>query len=112
MYNCTIPQPCPIVYHELLRGARNPGPIYEIRDRTVALAPPTFAMWERAALVLREYVMQFGAPGSLPRLQNDVLIALTMRGCGGLVITADRYFDRLASLIPCQVYVYSAERTA
>lgn len=97
---------CPVVYHELLRGARHPRTVYEIRDRTVALAPPTFKMWEAAALIAREYVARFGMSDVLHTLQNDILIALTVQTNGAVLITADRHFERLASLVPfhCQLY--------
>lgn len=90
---------CPIVYHELLRGTRNPELIYEIRDHTIALNTPTFAMWEHAAQLLRDYVKRFGPQGNPYRLQNDILIALTARHTGALLITKDQDFDQLAQLV-------------
>ena len=100
---------CPVVYHELLRGARKPAPIYDIRDHTIALAPPTFLIGGNAAMILREKTGKFGIGDDYHHLQNDVLIALTARANGALLITADGHFEKLAEWIPFHFQIHIAD---
>ena len=89
----------PVVYHELLRGARKKDLIYEIRDRTVSTPVPTFKMWEESATILSQWVFSSGRNEVLFKLQNDILIALTARSLGAVVITQDRHFEKIAERV-------------
>ena len=96
----------PIVYHELLRGAREPEIIEEIGSKTVKTAVPTFKMWEKSALILREFVGRFGYNEEVFKLQNDILLALTAKSCGALLISKDRHFLEIAKIISFHFFHY------
>lgn len=90
----------PIVHHELLRGAKEKRWVDEIKQKTVMTPAPTANMWEKSAEVLRELVIKYGLNEQMFRLQNDVLLALTARHVGALVISQDKHFLEIAKIIP------------
>lgn len=90
----------PIVHHELLRGAKEKHWVDEIKQKTVMTPAPTTKMWEKSAEVLRELVIKLGLNEQMFRLQNDVLLALTARHIGALVISQDKHFLEIATIIP------------
>lgn len=90
----------PVVHHELLRGSRNTALIEEIGRKTVPTPPPSSKMWEKGARVLKKFVHEFGFGEEIFRLQNDILIALTAREIGALVITGDRHFVEIQKMVP------------
>ncbi len=89
----------PVVYHELLRGARNLSLIHEIRQKTLLLPAPSFTMWEKSAYILRHFREKFGSSEELHKLQNDILIALSARENGALLITRDKHFKQIADFL-------------
>ena len=89
----------PVVYHELLRGARKRDWVHEIRDHTVLTPAPTFKMWEESASILSQWHFSSRENEVLFKLQNDVLIALTARSLGAVVITQDRHFEKIAQKV-------------
>ena len=96
----------PVVYHELLRGARKKDWVYEIRDHTVLAPVPTFKMWEEAASILSQWHFSSGENEALFKLQNDVLIALTARSLGAVVITQDKHFEKIAEKTSFLYFLY------
>lgn len=96
----------PIVHHELLRGAKEKRWVDEIKQKTVMTPAPTANMWEKSAEVLRELVIKFGLNEQMFRLQNDVLLALTARHVGALVISQDKHFLEIAKIIPFHLLHY------
>lgn len=88
---------CPVVYHELLRGIRNPKVLRKVESTVKKihfLSSPTTNMWIQAAhLAVR--VVQTSDAVSLSNMQNDLLIALTARESGATLITRDRHFMRI-----------------
>ena len=96
----------PVVYHELLRGTKKRDLVLEIGKRTVKAAVPTFKMWEKSALVLREFVDRFGYHEEVFKLENDILIALTAKSYGALLISKDRHFLEIGKLISFHFFHY------
>lgn len=88
----------PVIYHELLRGSKHKELVEEIKKKTVMTPPPTQKMWEESAEVLRKFVGEFGFSEEIFKLQNDVLIALTAKNHGALVISQDRHFTQIVKI--------------
>src|SRR5262249_19202136 len=92
----------PIVASELLRGV-------SVRARRLVMRlvrglrpvePPSWrACWIEAGVLLPRVFPSHEAVG-LARLQNDVLLALTARHTGSLLVTADAHFATLRRHIP------------
>ena len=57
-------------------------------------------MWKEGAQILRKFVSQFGFGEEVFKLQNDILIALTARHIGAVVITQDGHFPDIAKIVP------------
>lgn len=89
----------PVVYHELLRGSRNPSIIYEIREKTILFPSPTPHMWEESAEIIRSIGEKRGFSEGILNLQNDLLIALSAREAGALLITKDKHFKEISSFL-------------
>jgi predicted nucleic acid-binding protein len=84
----------PVVWAELKRGACTADArrlVQDLSDSVLFLPPPTLAMWKEAgaiALTLSSHFSQRFAE----KLQNDILIALTARYTGTLLVTKDKHF--------------------
>lgn len=91
---------CPVVYHELLRGAKNKEPIKEIKKRTVMLGAPSAFLWEKAAQLLQN-IKNHELP--IQEIQNDLLIALTAVHSGAGLVTQDKHFEKISKLIPLKL---------
>jgi len=92
----------PIVASELLRGARGraAGAVERLIDTLVPLEPPGWgARWLETGRLLARLFPDHEKVG-LARLQNDVLIALTARHTGSLLVTLDRHFAALRRVVP------------
>jgi predicted nucleic acid-binding protein len=92
----------PIVASELLRGARG-GAIALVEDLIARLRPIEPSSWRRcwldAGRLLPKAFRRHEAVG-LARLQNDVLLALTARQTGTLLLTRDAHFTALCRYAP------------
>lgn len=85
---------CPVVYHELIRCIQNPSlrkKVEKITEQTLFLPAPTPPMWTQAA-ELASKVMGSTDEKTLESIQNDLLIALTARYNGAVLITGDKHF--------------------
>jgi predicted nucleic acid-binding protein len=97
----------PVVACELLCGARGKAgrAVERIVARMVPLEPPSWRerLLEAGRLVPR--VFPDHEDVGLARLQNDVLIALTARHTGALLVTLDLHFETLQRHLPFRVVV-------
>ncbi|MBN1610514.1 MAG: type II toxin-antitoxin system VapC family toxin [Polyangiaceae bacterium] len=92
----------PVVASELLRGARGRAvaAVERMIKALVPLEPPGWgARWLEAGRLLSRVFADHQNVG-LARLQNDVLIALTARHTGALLVTLDRHFTALSRVVP------------
>lgn len=88
----------PVVASELMRGASGKKAV-RVVDRLVAslvpIEPPSWrAAWLEAGKLLPRLYRGHESVG-LARLQNDVLIALTARHTGALLVSKDAHFKSL-----------------
>lgn len=92
----------PVVASELLRGANGQArrAVDRLLARLLPIEPPSWraAFLETGRLLPRVWA-DHEAIG-LARLQNDVLIALTARHTGGLLVTLDSHFAALRLHVP------------
>jgi predicted nucleic acid-binding protein len=102
----------PVVAAELLRGSRGRArrAVERMIARMVPIEPPSWRerFHESGRLMPRifddhEYV-------GLARLQNDLLIALTARHTGALLVTEDRHFLAIARHVPFALVVLPTAR--
>ena len=100
---------CPVVYQELIRGIRSVSlreKVDTITKKIIFLSPPTHEMWIRAGELAGKVIGSYD-PRSLERAQNDLLIALTARHHGALLITQDRHFKVIQKQIPLKLDLLS-----
>ena len=98
----------PVVASELLRGVPDHGrrSIERFVDQLVPLEPPSWRRcWVETGRLLPKIFPDHEAIGSA-RLQNDLLLALTARYTGTLLLTADRHFITIRHLIPFQLRIF------
>lgn len=84
----------PIVASELLRGARGRAQrgVKRLVDQLVPIEPPSWrAAWLEAGRLLPQLFEHHEQVG-LGRLQNDLLLALTVRHHGAVLLTSDAHF--------------------
>jgi predicted nucleic acid-binding protein len=87
----------PIVASELLRGASSKAlrSVQRIVSSLVAIEPPSWrSAWLETGLLLPRIFADHEAVG-LARLQNDVLLALTARHTGAILVSKDQHFVEL-----------------
>ena len=87
----------PVVASELLRGASGKAArsIERLISSLVSIEPPSWrAAWLEAGRLLPAVFERYESVG-LARLQNDVLIALTARHTGSVLVTRDKHFRTL-----------------
>ena len=87
----------PVVASELLRGASGKAArsIERLISSLVPIEPPSWrAAWLEAGRLLPSVFERYESVG-LARLQNDVLIALTARHTGSVLVTRDTHFRTL-----------------
>lgn len=97
----------PVVASELLRGTsgRAARSVTQLVDRLVPLEPPSWRRcWLETGRLLPRVFRDHEAVG-LARLQNDVLLALTARHTGALLLTADRHFEALRTHLDFRIKV-------
>ena len=97
----------PVVASELLRGVSGRGArsVARLVRGLVALEPPSWRRcWIDAGRLLPRMFRDHEAIG-LARLQNDLLIALTARHTGTLLVTSDPHFTALRHHVPFTVKV-------
>jgi predicted nucleic acid-binding protein len=92
----------PIVASELLRGARGRATraVERLIDQLAPLEPPSWrGAWLQAGRILPRVFERHEEVG-LGRLQNDVLLALTARHTGVVVVTGDAHFATIRRHVP------------
>lgn len=92
----------PIVASELLRGATGEAAsrVEELVTRLVPIEPPSWRRcWIDAGRLLPRIFPHHEDVG-LTRLQNDVLLALTARHTGTLLLARDGHFETLRAHVP------------
>ena len=100
----------PVVASELLRGVSGPGArsVMRLIRGLVPLEPPSWRRcWLDAGRLLPRVFPDHEALG-LARLQNDLLIALTARHTGTLLVTGDSHFEALRRQVRFSVRVLPA----
>jgi predicted nucleic acid-binding protein len=100
----------PVVASELLRGVSGRGArsVARLVRGLVPLEPPSWRRcWIDAGRLLPRVFPDHEAIG-LARLQNDLLIALTARHTGTLLVTSDPHFTALRRHVPFTVKVLPA----
>jgi predicted nucleic acid-binding protein len=100
----------PVVASELLRGVcgRGARSVARLVRGLVPLEPPSWRRcWIDAGRLLPRVFPDHEAIG-LARLQNDLLIALTARHTGTLLVTSDPHFTALRRHVPFTVKVLLA----
>jgi predicted nucleic acid-binding protein len=92
----------PVVAAELLRGSRGRArrAIERLVARMVPIEPPSWRerFYESGRLLPR--IFEDHEAVGLPRLQNDLLIALTARHTGALLFSLDPHFLAIARHVP------------
>lgn len=92
----------PVVASELLRGARGRAvsQVETLVEHLRPIEPPSWRRcWIDAGRLLPKAFRRHETIG-LSQLQNDVLLALTARHTGALLLTRDRHFATLRRYLP------------
>jgi predicted nucleic acid-binding protein len=87
----------PIVASELLRGARGKAlrSVQRLVSSLVPVEPPSWrTAWIEAGLLLPR-IFEGHEHVGIARLQNDVLLALTARHTGAVLVSRDRHFTAI-----------------
>lgn len=87
----------PVVASEMLRGARGRA-VRQVERLVAALLPIEPPSWRRAWLEAGSLLPRIFADHEeigLARLQNDVLLALTARHTGAVLVSKDGHFEAL-----------------
>ena len=98
----------PIVKSELLRGCktkRAQEATQILIDQIIEMPAPSNKMWEQAAIVLSKSSIY--NPKNVEELQNDVLLALTARHSGAILITQDKDFEEIQKYLQFQWILHS-----
>lgn len=101
----------PVVYQELIRcvtSAAFKKKVEKITHRIIFFPPPTTKMWIMAGN-LSGKIMGSSDELTLEKIQNDILIALTARENGALLITQDKHFHIIQKHIPFSLILHSNE---
>jgi predicted nucleic acid-binding protein len=100
----------PVVASELLRGTRGRARrgVEKLVARMVPLEPPSWGARFLDAGRLLPRVFRDHEEVGLARLQNDVLIALTARHTGALLVAGDAHFGALTEHIPFKLVLLDA----
>ena len=97
----------PVVASELLRGVSGRGArsVMRLVRGLIALEPPSWrSCWIETGRLLPRTFCDHEEIG-LARLQNDLLLALTARHTGTLLVTCDAHFATLRRHIPFTVKI-------
>lgn len=100
---------CPVVYLELTRGIRSEPLKKKIEQATkkiIFLPPPTNRMWVQAGLLAAKVMGSYDEK-TLEKIQNDLLIALTARENGAVLITQDHHFNAIRKHVSFQFQILS-----
>ena len=97
----------PVVASELLRGTRGRArrAVDILVDRLAPIEPPSWrSAFLEAGRLLPDVFADHEAMG-LARLQNDMLLALTARHTGAMLVTRDKHFTKLRESLPFECAV-------
>jgi predicted nucleic acid-binding protein len=97
----------PIVASELLRGASGKAvrAVERLVSALVPIEPPSWrTTWLEAGRLLPTVFADHAEVG-LARLQNDVLLALTARHAGAVLVSRDQHFTKLQRHLRFRVLV-------
>lgn len=103
---------CPVVYQELIRCVKSVELKKKIEVATgkiLFLLPPTTAMWISAGKSANKVLGTYDER-PLEKIQNDLLIALTARESGAILITQDKFFRTIQKHVPFQLILHAGER--
>jgi predicted nucleic acid-binding protein len=97
----------PVVASELLRGSKGHArrAVERLVAQLVPLEPPSWRARLFEAGRLMPVVFPDHEEVGLARLQNDLLIALTARHTGALLVTRDAHFATLREHVPFKLVV-------
>jgi predicted nucleic acid-binding protein len=97
----------PVVASELLRGTRGRArrSVERIIDRLVPIEPPPWGARFLEAGRLLPAIFADHEDIGLGRLQNDLLIALTARHTGAVLVTFDKHFRAVRGHVPFKLVV-------
>lgn len=102
---------CPVVYQELIRCLRTDTIKKKVEQATkkiIFLEAPTTRMWIKTGQLAGKIAGSFDEL-TLEKNQNDILIALTARENGALLITQDKHFHLIQKHIPFSFIFHSNE---
>jgi len=74
-------------------------------EKILLLSPPTTAMWISSGKLANK-VLGMCDERPLEKIQNDLLIALTARESGAVLITQDKFFRTIQKHIPFQLILH------
>jgi len=100
---------CPVVYQELIRGIRSDKlrkKVEVVAAGIIFLSPPTNRMWIQSGELAGKVVGGYDER-SMEKIQNDLLIALTARQNGAVLITRDRHFKMIQRYVPFSLILIS-----
>jgi len=92
----------PVVASELLRGVSGQAQrsVEKLINQLLPLEPPSWRQcWHETGRLLPRIFPHHEEVG-LARLQNDLLLALTSRHTGALLVTADAHFETIRRHVP------------
>jgi predicted nucleic acid-binding protein len=97
----------PVVASELLRGSKGRArrAVEKLVARLVPIEPPAWGARFVDAGRLLPRIFPHHEQVGLARLQNDVLIALTARHTGALLVTMDAHFSTVRRHLPFRLLV-------
>jgi predicted nucleic acid-binding protein len=92
----------PIVLHELYRGTRTKTgrrSVDKLANQLLRIKPPSWERaWITAGQLLPELFPDHESVG-LAKLQNDLLLALTARSQGTILVSRDKHFSDMQRLV-------------
>lgn len=103
---------CPVVYQELIRCIKSEVLKKKVESATrkiIFLPPPTTAMWVAAGRLAGKILGTFDER-PLEKIQNDLLIALTARENGALLITQDKFFRTIQKQVHFHLILHVNEK--
>ena len=100
---------CPVVYQELIRCVKSESlkeKIEAATEKFILFPPPTNEMWITAGEMAGKVAGTYDER-ALERIQNDLLIALTARQNGAVLITQDLFFKNIQKYIEFRLRIHT-----